>query len=672
MMLPDYFNHLHHQAMEVLKSRKRFLFVVFMIMLRFIFPAISVHSQSIINYKQASITFLRNGKFIEAMEYLNMAISREPYLSELYFLRGYAKHSLDDFIGAERDYSKSIDLSPFQPDVWINRAIVRSQQSNFTGAISDFAKALEMDSTNAEIYFNLAKIKLFLKKYYACLSDCNTAIRLEFPDENIYLLKGSAEVGIDRFDQAMKDFHQAIQINPENPNCYIQLGSVWLEKEEADSAIRYFNHALKLDSNNIYTLFNRSLAYSKLPDQDNALEDLNLVIRLSPYNSYAYFNRAIVLNEMNDTKGAIRDFSAVIKLNPRNITSFFYRSQLKARMDDLPGALEDLNKTIELFPGYADAYYQRYLIKTRMKDHPGASQDYQLALEMSEKYHLTIDSLASGKDDYLQSLVKLSGDFEEMNTMNSKFQNQYVDIQLLPIFNTYLGKKTFDHILFYDTYQKKHYFTNIISFTHRTELLSDSLFRQEIQHQNSLLDSLPLQASAYFKRAVSYAGLQKYNQAFSDYDSTLLLDPDFVLAWFNRANSRYELIRLIESVEHGQNLVVFGNPLTGEDSATTGEMEHTLARVIADYDQALILDPEFFIGYYNRGVVHCTMGNYQNAIEDFSRALEFRPDFAEASFNIGLIYLLLNDLLHGCEHLSHAGELGILDAYKVMKRYCYK
>ena len=72
------------------------------------------YSQMNLNYSQLGLNALRNGNYIEALENLNLAIAKEPYVPETWFLRGYAKYSLDDYIGAERDYSKSIELvTPF-------------------------------------------------------------------------------------------------------------------------------------------------------------------------------------------------------------------------------------------------------------------------------------------------------------------------------------------------------------------------------------------------------------------------------------------------------------------------------------------------------------------------------------------------------------------------------
>lgn len=637
----------------------------------FLLP-ISLYAQNDINFKQAGLTNLRKGEYIDALANLNNAIQREPGLSELYFLRGYAKYGLDDFLGAERDYTISIELSPVLSDVFINRAMVRAQQQNFRGALTDFARAQELTPDNPEIYVNRARTNLFLKNYYACIVDCRKAIELKYNHESIYILKGTSEVGIKRYQNAIDDFNKAIAINPNDPNGYIQLGSVHVELEQADSAIHCYSRAIHLDSNNTYALFNRSLGYIKTKELKLALNDLNKIVRLSPYNSYAYFNRAIVLNDMKDKKGAIRDFTAVINLNPKNIISYYYRGLLKAELKDYQGALADLDKTIELYPDYADAYYSRYEIKNKKGDRAGALKDYQRAMEIGAKNHVDPATLAAQKN-YLESLVKLSGDFEEMNTLNSKFQNQYIDIQLISMFSLFFGKLNYDQICFYDTYGKDYYFTNILALTNRQELLNDSVCRQEIAIQTRIIDSVNHGPVHYYRRAAAWAALKNFNKAFNDYDSVLYHDPDFVMAYFSRAQTRFDLIRLLQQQdEAGQEISIGKAQPKVATQLISSQRDQSYEKVLADLNKAIQLDPFFSFAYFNKGFVHAAMGNYPSAIDDLTQAISCRDKFAEAYYNRGLMYILVNDRTRGCEDLSRAGELGILDAYRVMKRYCYK
>ncbi|MCX6242619.1 MAG: tetratricopeptide repeat protein [Bacteroidetes bacterium] len=631
------------------------------------------YPQAVSNYVRDAQTNIHNGQFVEALKNLNLAIETDPSVPELYYMRGYTKFSLDDYIGAEMDFTKSIALFPYLPDVYVNRAQVRSQLQNYNGALEDLSAASKIDSTNAEIFFTLARIKLYLKKYYACLSDCNRAIKLKYESETVYIIRGAAELGIDRFDAAVSDLKKAIEINPANIYAYIQLGTAWSDKLKYDSALVYFDKAVSLDSNNIFALFDRSITLIKKKDNTAGLADLGKIIRLSPYNSYAYFNRAILYNDMGDRKSAIGDFDKVIKLNPKNIVSYYYRGLMKMQENDPKGALEDMDKTVELLPDYADAWYARYEIKLKLKDLAGAQKDYKMAMDIAKKNNLSTDSLTTKKKDFLQSLVKLSGDFEEMNTSNSKFQNQAVEIQLMPMFKLFQGKAGYDVIELYDTYHKDHYFTGILSLTYRPYLISDSLCNKQLEFQTRRISTGAELSDAYLQRAVAYSGLRRYNDAFSDYSAAEELDTLYALPYFCRAITRYDLIQLINTLDNYDQQITIGksNAKTRERYTTT-ELEHTYDAVVCDFESAIKIDPGFFFAYYNRGIVYCKMGNYHRALEDFSKAISLRKNFAEALFNRGLVQIMLEDSQAGCEDLSRAGELGISEAYKVMKRYCYK
>jgi tetratricopeptide (TPR) repeat protein len=539
--------------------------------------------------------------------------------------------------------------------------------------MEDYARALELDTANPEIYVNRARTNLFLKKYYSCLIDCNKAIELKNNGETVYILRGCAQQGIKRYSGALEDLGKAIAINPASVSAFTQRGLVRLDLEQIDSAIIDLTHAIELDSNNTFALFNRALTRIKKPDPTGALHDLDNVVRLSPYNSYAYYNRAIVLIGLNDKKNAIRDFNFVSKLDPKNIMSYYYRSRLKADLHDYQGALDDLNRTLELLPDYTDAYYDRYEIKNKLKDHQGAIQDYKRAVELAEKNHFNPDSLKSKRKDYFESLTKLSGDFDVMNTTNSKLQNQPVEIQPLPVFDVFLGRADFDKVRLYDAYKKKYYYMHIVVFTNISGLMSDSLSDKEIERQSRRIDSTGGNPGSYYERAIAFASTRNFNRALNDFDTTLKFDSTFLLAYFSRANARYELMQVIQAQEEMKNEVTIArSPQKQQTQVPNSNLEHTYEAVIRDYDRALALDPEFPFGYYNRGFVNCMMGNYHEAVEDFTNAIRYRNDFAEAWYNRGLINILLNENNKGCEDLSRAGELGIIEAYKVMRRYCYK
>ena len=55
---------------------------------------------------------------------------------------------------------------------------------------------------------------------------------------------------------------------------------------------------------------------------------------------------------------------------------------------------------------------------------------------------------------------------------------------------------------------------------------------------------------------------------------------------------------------------------------------------IKDYTEALKLDPNLAVSYYNRGQIHYRMGRFSVAIEDLKKAVELDPTFEDACMNL--------------------------------------
>jgi tetratricopeptide (TPR) repeat protein len=61
-------------------------------------------------------------------------------------------------------------------------------------------------------------------------------------------------------------------------------------------------------------------------------------------------------------------------------------------------------------------------------------------------------------------------------------------------------------------------------------------------------------------------------------------------------------------------------------------------KAIADYDQAIKINPDFADAYINRGAAYADKGEYDRTIADFNQAINIKPDYADAYFNRGVAY----------------------------------
>jgi len=61
-------------------------------------------------------------------------------------------------------------------------------------------------------------------------------------------------------------------------------------------------------------------------------------------------------------------------------------------------------------------------------------------------------------------------------------------------------------------------------------------------------------------------------------------------------------------------------------------------KAIAEYNEAIELDPKYADAYFNRGNANYNKGQYDQAIDDYTKAIEINPGLADAYANRGLAY----------------------------------
>jgi Flp pilus assembly protein TadD len=82
-----------------------------------------------------------------------------------------------------------------------------------------------------------------------------------------------------------------------------------------------------------------------------------------------------------------------------------------------------------------------------------------------------------------------------------------------------------------------------------------------------------------------------------------------------------------------------------------------LAGAIADYTQALTLNPQNAMAYNNRGNAHADRGNLAGAIADYTQALTFDPQYANAYYNRGGVRVTEGDKAGAVADFRQAADL---------------
>jgi len=627
---------------------------------------------------------LMKSDYTSAITRFNTIIQIKPDLLEAYYFRGFAKYSLSDYQGAFVDFNKVIELNPYFSEGYRFRGITKAAMQDYQDAMEDFNKAVELDQGNADNYVSRGFTYLLIKEYDNSISDFNQALKLNKELPYAYLHRGYARMSKKDYQGAVDDFSKSIKLNPLSPDGFGQRALAYAEMEKYTEALADLDRAISMDNSNPLYYFNRALIKYKSNDLKGTMDDYNKVIELNPDNALTFFNRAILKSEIGDNQGAIEDYTDAANLNPNNILPYFNRGGVKYEMKDYYGAIEDWSQSIQIFPDFARAYQARSSARYQIGDIAGAMQDKKVAQKKIEDYQLqnTKDSaLAQYMDTSynFKKVIEFDADFYRANIDDGQIQNRRIVIDLKPIILITRSQENLPGEKF------SYYLSSLENLNRKSSLedkfvISSELSTMKVDSVKTLLNRTEQEkmksssnAYLYFYQGLLNSMVHNFNQSLKAYSTAIALDPKFELAYFNRANTRYLMVEYVNSLnDYSQVITIEGKATTHRDdkSETTEYVDYQ--EVIDDLTEAIKLNPKFGFAYYNRANVKCLTKDFTGAIDDYTQSINVGPEMPQAYYNRGLTLIYLQDNEKGCLDMSKAGELGMQEAYPVIKKYCTK
>ena len=613
-----------------------------------------------------------DSRYSEAIETLNILLRVDPNAHEAYFLRGVAKYNLDDLYGAEQDFTTAIDKNPVYTFAYYYRGITRARLGNYGDALNDFDEAVGLRPDMPGPYYSRGVTYLMNQQFESAIADFDEFLKFDpkFPDA--YANKGTAYLHLKDTVRAFSLYEQALSINRRNPNPYNRRGAIYLEQGDYQAALRDFNTAISVDSTYILSWFNRAITYSNTNRPVDAINDFTSVIKIDSLLSLAWFNRAILRSQIGDYNNALSDYDRVAALSPGNVLVYYNRALLNSQLGNIEAAVNDYTKAIELYPDFANAYLGRASLRYLLRDEKGYQADKNIADAKIAEYRAnladsTYSSVYADTSRQFNRLLSFGTDFSgaPFNTEGTS----RAGVTLQPLFKFSLMKpqevNTFSKYInpAVDNFIEGSGIRYLCLTNRDTDFATDSILTEGA---TTVAATGAAWKESFLKGVTQYL-FKQYTNAITSYTKAIEEDPSNPFLYMNRSTTQSEMTDFISSIDNYSDMAIDSDPVYRLKN--TGKRTYSYDEAIADLNKAAKLLPDFAHIYYNRGNLHCISGDMPAALEDYTRAIELYPSFAEAYFNRGLVQIYLKDTNKGLLDISKAGELGIADAYEVLKKY---
>ncbi len=626
---------------------------------------------------------LADGKYAQAIENFNVLSRIDSTDHWTFFYRGIAKYNLGDIRGAQKDFNNSVRLNPVFTSGYHYKAITESRAGDYDKALEDLQRAIDLRPGYEGLYFSRGVTYFLAQQFDKAVSDFDRYIRKEPKDPSAYLNRGASKLFLKDTLSALEDYNKAISLDRFEPEGFIRRGRLYAARKQYPEAIADMNMAIGLDTANTFAYFNRAIMYYEQSDYNAAMSDLNRVLADEPGNALTLYNRSLINAQIGNLEEALQDMDRVIGINPGNVLAYFNRASVFVQMERWRDALEDYDKAIELYPDFAKAYLNRSYVENMLGMKAESKQDYETARRKVSEYRAkNAESEGSFADTTRKysSLLALDAEFAKKDFDNEMLQHRDIDVKLRPLYRFVLADNRDDV-----NYALKFRYENALldrmlanSPVPVVITSSDTLRLKSPERTADRIHSLGNNAEAEFLKALYDISSKQFNSAMIHYGNALENSAggkyeELYKAFYymNRAVLRADMIEFISSIENNVQT------LTMDDQGTTRarvkdqvSMGYDYSDAVADMRTAAGIVGDIPYIHFNLGNLLCLSSSFVEAIDSYSKAISLYPYMGDAYFNRGLVLIYLKDKEKGCIDLSHAGELGVADAYGVIKKYC--
>jgi len=165
--------------------------------------------------------------------------------------------------------------------------------------------------------------------------------------------------------------------------------------------------------------------------------------------------------------------------------------------------------------------------------------------------------------------------------------------------------------------------------------------------------TLPQTAGTFLDRGIMFAMRGQYDKAIEDFTQAIRLNSNMFGAYMLRGRALYASVSTISDV--GENFSGFITASIG--GRVSAEQVLIYDKAIADFTQAIRLDPNDAFAYTSRGIVHCDKGDCDLALADHTQAIRLDPNYAMAYNNRGNTYNNKGDFNRAIADLTQAIKL---------------
>lgn len=492
---------------------------------------------------------------------------------------------------------------------------------------------------NTDRMMNIARNALSYNDYVLSISYFNIVINYKPHLYEPYFYRGVAKFYLDDFSGTILDCTEAIKRNPYFPNSYELRGLAYINQQQYSLAVQDYQQATELSPDNRLLWHNLTLCHIELDSLDKADSIANIVIKKWSKHAEGYNIKAQIQLQKKDTAAAEALIDQALKVDKYNVNSISAKAGILISHEQYDEAIKYYTESLRLNPQNASSLINRALCYYHLNKYNEAMNDYDLALDFEPRNFIGhynrgllraqvgADNLAIEDFNFILSINPddMMATFNRATLLENTGDYQGAIRDYTTVINEYPK--------FLYGYERRASARRLVGDTAGANRDEEHVLKERIAQRYGY--STPTSRQENKTRKQSDFNIEDYNKLVEEDNSEQ--EQTYESEYRGKVQNREQSAKLILPNQNTYNIY----KEAGQDSIIT---------------------------YFEQAFQDAQAGNLNEAIAGFTRVIEINDTFAEAYFNRGLLKLLADDSHSAIPDLSKAGELGIFQAYNIIKK----
>lgn len=459
----------------------------------------------------------------------------------------------------------------------------RSEQE--IGIYKEIIETGDTSSIGINAKINLAKVYINSSRPEQALEVINDALESSPNDADLLLLRATVDLSNNKLEQAIIDLRLVIKDKPEEMEAYALLVNAHLKNNEREQAKDILDKAYENNIYNPQSLLKLADLNIRLKNAEGAEKAIDAALRIEENNLNALLVKAQLLNTRKDYLAAKDIAKKLIELNPKNPEGY----QLITPSMISAGQIDELYTILE--EGYKSTGYNIKLLEAMV-------------------------AINSGQKKYDAAYKLVNREISERGESAAAYR-------LLAKLNDASGKQKESIANFNKALELKNDWPDLY-----TELANLYVRQNDGNSAIELLEKgkevLPLNSNIRMSLITLYEKFGQVDNAISEYESILALDPENIIVINNLASTISNYKSDKASIDRALELI----------------------EKIKDIESSAFLDT---IGW-----VYYKSGDYDKARMAMEKVVKKDPNISIFNYHMGMIYLKLNDKINAKMFLEKA------------------